>query len=329
MRTPLILILLIVAVYGAFVARAGVVYEDTNGGDAAIVAPWPDGPPTGRLWRPRMLTNLTYRLNAWLGGAPAVFHGTNVALHAAVSVGLFALTGSALAGGVLAVHPLASEAVAYIAARTEIVAALGLLVVLAGLSRRQWMLWLVAGVWLAWQGSALTAIGLLLAWPFAAPLAGWDARAARQTALGLGLVAAAAVWWMGPLASPAELTPIGGAWVFVGQQVAAAARLLAQLLVPIGQSIELPAASDGRVFASLLVLCTGTLVAWRFRDEAPRTAAAWLFLVSMLAPRVLLPRFEGLHERHLYAALAGALWCLAQKGSGCSSIRGRCTKPAV
>lgn len=315
MRTLLILGA-IVLVYGSTVSRAGFVYEDHNGGDEAIsrLAQDAAGAVCGAggvsLWRARCLTALSYRVDVLVGGSPRVFHLTSVWLHTVVALVLFALTGSVWAGLVVAVHPMATEAAAYIAARTELIAALGVLLVLGTVSTRLWLLGLIAGVWLAWQGSALTAVGVLLAWPFAARLVGWDGRAALTTAAGVLALAVGAGLLLGPIASPAELTPIDGPWIFIGQQIASSVRLLAQLVVPIGQSIELPAASSLQVVASLGVLVSGSLVAWAYRWDYPRLTSAWAFAVAMLLPRMVIPRYEGLHERHVYAGLVGGVWCL-------------------
>lgn len=90
---------------------------------------WPGYGTQLGLYRP--LTIFSFALE-WAvgGGAPWVFHGVNVLLHALVSVLLFALLarlaprGAALAGALLfAVHPLHTEAVANIVGQAELLAA--------------------------------------------------------------------------------------------------------------------------------------------------------------------------------------------------------------
>jgi len=95
-------------------------------------------PLFGRLYRP--VTVLSYAINfATAGRAPSVFHATNIALHAAVSVLVFLLaeqlfsssTVGFVAGALFAVHPIHTEAVTSIVGRAEVLAALfGLLAVL-------------------------------------------------------------------------------------------------------------------------------------------------------------------------------------------------------
>jgi hypothetical protein len=95
-------------------------------------------PVFGRLYRP--VTVLSYAINFATGGrAPSVFHATNIALHAAVSVLVFLLaeqlfsssTVGLVAAALFAVHPIHTEAVTSIVGRAEVLAALfGLLAVL-------------------------------------------------------------------------------------------------------------------------------------------------------------------------------------------------------
>jgi len=88
---------------------------------------WGDG-PLG-LYRP--LTTLSFALDWTLsGGAPAWFHFTNAALHAAASVLAFLLlcrffgTGAAFAGALIfAVHPVHTEAVANVVGRADVLSA--------------------------------------------------------------------------------------------------------------------------------------------------------------------------------------------------------------
>lgn len=79
----------------------------------------------------RPLLSVSFALDVWLGGSPLVLHATNLLLHAAVAAMAALLcalhaqqgpqrTAAALAGGVfVALHPLAVEPVAWIAARNS------------------------------------------------------------------------------------------------------------------------------------------------------------------------------------------------------------------
>lgn len=92
----------------------------------------------GRMYRPVVLTTLALDLAAT--PAPWLLKATNVALHAAVAVLGFLwvcrvtrrLVPSAALGALFAVHPLASEAINLVSARSELLAVAGLLLALHG-----------------------------------------------------------------------------------------------------------------------------------------------------------------------------------------------------
>jgi len=129
------------------------------------------------LYRPLAL--VTYAFNyAAHGLSTSGFTAVNVALHATVSVLLFALvrslgatrTVAGIAGIVFAVHPVHTEAVTGIAGRPELLAALFFLISLLCHRKangpRQWLYRL--GAWLAFAGALLSkesAITLLLVVP--------------------------------------------------------------------------------------------------------------------------------------------------------------------
>lgn len=117
---------------------------------------WPEGFRWAGLYRP--FTILTYGVDWTIsGGAPWVFHLTNVLLNA-LSVGLVVLVaaawlpplGALVAGLLFAVHPLHVEAVANTVGRAEILVAIGLLAaVLAARQYRRAATALRRRLWLA------------------------------------------------------------------------------------------------------------------------------------------------------------------------------------
>ncbi len=127
-------------------------------GDAIFSNPTPPGRPELGLYRP--LVALSYRVNWMISGfEPAAFHGTNIALHALVTMavylavralarlGLRTTAGSRqaafLSALLFAVHPLHAEAVSWIVGRAEIMAAFFCLLLLLfhlGSHRRAWLL---------------------------------------------------------------------------------------------------------------------------------------------------------------------------------------------
>jgi len=98
---------------------------------AAVASPyWQMEPEWGTLWRPVTIGSFVLEWELW-DGSPAGFHAVNVATHATVAGGVALLLAHllpglfALLGGLFfAVHPVHVEAVANVAGRAELYAAL-------------------------------------------------------------------------------------------------------------------------------------------------------------------------------------------------------------
>jgi hypothetical protein len=128
----------------------------------------------GGLYRP--LTMLTYAANLSLSPQPLAFHLVNVVVHVPVASRLFRrepCSVGAARRAVFAVHPIHTEAVTSIVGRAELLAALGVLVVLltfrravldTGLRRYMWtaVSLLAFTAALLAKESAFTALGLLI-----------------------------------------------------------------------------------------------------------------------------------------------------------------------
>ncbi len=312
-----------------------------------------DGSPValgpGLPYRP--LRYASYVLDSWLGGSSAVFHAHNVALHAlvvafvvALARRLGALPWAALAAGLLvAVHPLAVEAAAYVSGRRDLLCvALGLAALHAHLSGR-----LGASLGLLVAATMAKESGLVFVAPLvAASLAGLDdvsrglrerrrpaartsparagagstARVARNVgaiALAASAAFALAVVYgaVGPWAPPAGFA----AWAMPGHVVAhylgslAGAHALAPEYPSLAGVASRIAGGDGAArlagLAAGAVVAASTVVAFaacaRF---ARQRAAARAFAVAWtLAVLSALGLWGGLHEpgadRHAYLLL--------------------------
>ena len=150
--------------------------------DAALIAP--DGSPlaVGGIVPYRPLRYASYLVDYALGGTPAIYHAHNVLLHALVAALVVAVArrlgsprAAAMAGGLLvATHPLAVEAAAYVAGRRDLLCvALGLCAVLMQLSGRFAMALVFVVLATAAKESGLVFIAPLAA----ASIAGLDGRA--------------------------------------------------------------------------------------------------------------------------------------------------------
>ena len=148
MKRSLLLVAAVALAATAPSVRNGFVYDDVpvvqrdpriHRLDPRLVTlPYWGGDAEDRIYRPA--TTLSFALDWALGGGrPALFHATNVLLHAVVTALVLALAarllgaGAALVAALLfAVHPVHVEAVASVVGRAELLAALGYLVAVLG-----------------------------------------------------------------------------------------------------------------------------------------------------------------------------------------------------
>jgi tetratricopeptide (TPR) repeat protein len=116
---------------------------------------WAEVGESSPYYRP--LATLTFFVDTQLWGRrPLGFHLTNVLLHAGVSLAVAALArrlaggavAAALAGLLFALHPIHTESVAFISGRTDVLAALGVVLAVLGFAR-----WRAEGGTLALLGS--------------------------------------------------------------------------------------------------------------------------------------------------------------------------------
>lgn len=327
------LLTLTAVVYGpAF--GAGFVYEDEND-NGGLHRPWTEfleewrglcpSPDPANLtshcdgFKPRLGLDASYRFDAWMGGSARQFHATSIGVHVVNVLLLYAVV-SAVAGlnvgwfaaALLAVHPLGSEAVAYVAGRGDALAATGVLIALCGVVARDAVLGalgMLAGVILAFWAKEVTAASLVLLLPIALAYTG-RSTFARWNAVAIVIVTAVAVGTLRTWAT-VEWTVAGSRGAFILQQAASAIRLARAWLIPVGLSIELP--SVPMVLAWLMVagVIAFAFVLWPLRSLVPHLAFACAWGAAVFLPRVLMPRWEGLHERHAYVALLGWAWASA------------------
>jgi tetratricopeptide (TPR) repeat protein len=263
------------------------------------------------LYRPLAVVSLAIN-RALTGPGPFGFHLVNVLLHAGVSaLAWFALRragshyGTALLGGLIfAVHPIHVEAVANVAGRAELLAALFAIAAWLAHGRSRW-----AGA-LLYLGAVLSkestiAAPLLLAaddrmrgekdrtllfrmGPYI--LAAIVALGLRATALGSHQAAEATIALDNPAAAAGTVPRILTAtWV--------QARYLALCLwprhlssdysfdaIPVVRSLADPRALAGLAFVALVVAA----IAWGRKRGAPIARGAWIWVVFMLASSNLL-----------------------------------------
>ena len=293
---------------------------------------------------------LTAALGAWTGDAASAHRAGNIAIHLAAILAFYALgrragrllepardAGAAdlhalLAAAVFALHPLATEAVSYVSARSASLSALGsVLALLAWLKARQ-AHGLVAATWFCAGATAFVvalgarevAIVTPLAWllleslrPRAARDPGF-ARRRRLLALASAACVAAFVAWMawhpryGPLL---ELSMrIAQARMHEHALATALGHLACVAALACAPNIDPapPAWSALPAFALMASLALAAVLAVRERVRHPMAVFALAWAALWLLPIYAVPiRHDVVSERHAYPALWSLGWLAA------------------
>jgi len=285
------------------------------------------GDAPGAYWRP--LTILSFFVDRLFWGLnPVGFHLTNVLLHALVALSLFSLLralgasslAAALGAALQSLHPAATESVAWISGRTDVLAALLVLAaarVILGRGRASTAIAAaLAALAVLAKETAVAAPAAFLALDFALrphdPERTTGSRLARHAvvaaAAGLAFLARFAVL-------DAPLPAIPGA-APLGERLLAAPRILAayagKALFPVAPNAEWEPAASGPLGAPdvLAFAALGAIVAGAFllRRRGPGALAAAGIGLAFLAPAlgVAVPLPETAAERFLYLPLLGA-----------------------
>ncbi|MFN2377940.1 MAG: hypothetical protein ABR538_15510, partial [Candidatus Binatia bacterium] len=321
--------------------------------DEALIGP--DGSPLalGGSLPYRPLRYASYLIDGWLGGTSTIYHLHNVLLHglvAALTVALARRLGAsrvaALAGGLLlAFHPLAVEAVAYVAGRRDLLCvALGLGAVLACLSGRQ-----LVSLLLLLLAAAAKESALVFAVPLAAAAAtGLDGGAAAQrpgrafalaaaTAAAVALVVAyGAIGPWGPSVDPAGLAFPGRVALHYLAGLAGLREFAPEYpeLMLYADRVRLGEAAavwGGAAMTLLLgVAAAASLAACARAGRSPRPAFLTAWTTSVLAALAV---WGGLHEpgvdRHAYLLLPVAAVVVAVSLSPLSRLLARGDRRAL
>ena len=309
---------------------AGAVYEDRRWLAEAIVRPsvWP---------RPRSLALWAW----WLAPGARAAHLLSLALHLLVSglVGVLAWRlglsrGAAwFAAGLLALHPLTSEAVGYLSARTELLAAVGVLgaCLLATVAFRPWSWLAIAScLWLGVMGKESASVGFLLV-----PLVYWatgDRLIAEVTsyvaALGVAIGVILSGGWqlIADRGGSAVYADNGTTvlaimdvswWPWLLVQATAAMRLLGQAVLPLTLTVDY----DYDVvalwvrYAALAGLVALAGLAWSQRSRRPLVTFGLAWTLLAILPRFIVQTPRGILNEHQFLTpliglvIAGAaLW---------------------
>jgi hypothetical protein len=288
--------------------------------------------PEGAYYRPLVFLTFAAEHAVW-AAAPLGYHLTNLLLHALnalLVVNLARRTGASaqaalLGAAIFALHPIQTEAVAYVAGRTDVLMTTGalascLLLLGAGAPLARGVAAGVAGV--VALLSKETGYALLLVWPWLA----WRherAGRARLALAGPGALVALALLALraGDLAAP-TLSRSPARLAGVGRAIGSYAALLAW---PIGLQIDrltpVPTAAPAMAGGLLVLALASGLAAWGLtRRGAAADWTAWS-VVFYLPAANLVALYPAIAERalfapehNLYAPMAG-LGVLAALGT--------------
>ncbi len=262
-------------------------------------------PERGEAVSGRPVVNLSFAVNYALGGSNVVgYHVGNIALHLACALLLFGILRRTLDEEAVAfacallwmIHPLQTEAVDYIAARTESAMALCLLATLY-CAIRGWTAGAIAACAIGMACKETMAVAPLLVplYDRAFRASSWREAWQRRKALWLGLAATWAVLVVliasTPRAHSAGFVGSGGiaagAWTYLLNQSALIVRYLRLILWPSGLVLDygFPKPLSLRDVAGPVLLLAGlaaaTVVAWIRR---PRVGFLGLWFFVTLAP---------------------------------------------
>jgi len=312
---PLPVLLLITAWVYAPSLDGAFVYEDLND-PARFIQPhsWE------QTWQfpIRSFTGLTYGLSYALGGGdPWAYRAVSLAWHLLNGCLLWLLIRHArwawVGLGLFLLHPIQSQAVAYISARADLVMTT---CVLLGVwcGGRGWLrsAWLCAVLAVLAKESGVVAFALI-------PMAAWG-QGQRWTwrahlmwwAPGL-LVGAWLLDWLLvghglPLSAPYTVAQLAAVWQFIGLTVA-----------PFWLTVD----NDPSWFAARAPWALGAWcllgAVWVLR---PAWRVGWMaaWVLVALAPRLVVVLTEGMHEHHWYLPLTGVLLMAAWGTDGWTAV---------
>ena len=312
-----VLVLLVAFAYRPL-THAGFVYEDAR---------WMQLEAPGLALRDRPLMAWSWWAQSRWTPSPSAFHGVNVGLHLLVAV-LFGVLlwrlglsriAAVFGAALLALHPLASEPVAYLSARPELFAAIGILGACA-LALTRWRWWtalsvLVAVLFgLAGKETALVALMLV---PFLLWRTGHQR--ARWAGLGSAVLLLAGVTLQGgwlsiinrgdmTIEQAGLMVSTTAAWFpWLALQATAAMRLLGQAvfsLLPATSALTVDYDYDllaGWVrLGSVLALIAMGILAYRQRHTRPLVTIGLGWFLLALLPRLIVQTPRGYLNEHQF-----------------------------
>lgn len=318
---------------------AGWVYEDSN---AVQADPTALGQAPVNWMRTRSLAALSHRLvYRAVGDQPRVHHLVNLGLHLVNGSLVYAIAavfltpiGALVTAAVFLLHPLQSETVAYVASRSELLAAtfalsayaLSLHLPSPQRASRRWLMgglmWICVALALMAKESAIVIIPLIA---ITAVFRGWRMSIWQQGALILPAAGMAWTVFQYDYLSQSDLSRLD----YLATQAYAVWRYVGLALLPIGQTVDhdFDVVSWSMRYVALVGLWALALIplyaALTTEDEHHTIERVWgesrtlrlsafgiTWMLIALAPRFVLRLPELLSEHQTYLAFIGLWFCL-------------------
>jgi len=284
-------------------------------------------------WHPLTMLSLMLDASLW-GTGPRGFHAVNLALHAGSVLVLFVLllttTGttwrSAIVAGLLAVHPMHVESVAWISQRKDVLSLfLGLLTLMAYASWSRRGTWWRYAIVMGLFGLALLSKPMMVSLPVLMLLMDfWPLRRVTTARSWLMLIAEKiplGVMALGSCAMTMWAQRAGGAVNDISLRfrlmnvVVSYARYIGRLFWPVNLNVMEPLPGMGLrqpwewgvVIGSAVLLAAITVAAWVARKRAPYVIVGWLWFVIALLPviGIVSVGYQAMADRYAYLPYIG------------------------
>jgi len=294
--------------------------------------------------RPALM--LSFLINFLVSGQePYFYHVTNVAIHIAVCAVVFLILRrwlriqgessqagtllAALGAGVMLVHPIHTEAVAYIASRSDLLCTLFAYTALGWHLRRsatpEGVRWLDVVIILAAMTMAVLTKEMAAVLPalllitdiFVAPAGAWAAIRRNwklHSVIGAGGVLASLFVGRTLLRSNTAGFNVAGIGPldYLMTQARVIWSYLLLVVAPVGQNadpdVAISRGAEPAALAGVAALAAITVLAWVFRRRFPLAALGWLLFLVMLAPTSsIVPIRDPMAERRMYFPFLGLL----------------------
>lgn len=212
-------------------------------------------------------------------------------------------------------HPGHMEAVAYAAARPDLIATVGLLVAVLGTTVAHGWPLVLGGFWLGWQGKEIAAVGLVLV-----PLLWWARTGRRAWLVWVGLLAlVVGCWWQREIgAMPYARVHAPDDWALT--QAVAATRLIWLVVWPFGYTVDPNVEVTWR--SGLLALGTLGGLARLAQKRRGLTALGLAWIGLVILPRLIVQTPGSVMNAHQwYPAWPGVALIVAAWGQPLASWR--------